>query len=38
MFNYLALLGWSLDASTEIMSREELIRNFSMDGTLWEWR
>jgi glutamyl-tRNA synthetase len=31
MVNFLALLGWSLDAETEIMSREELIRGFSLD-------
>jgi glutamyl-tRNA synthetase len=30
MFNFLALLGWSLDDHTEIMSREELIRHFSL--------
>jgi len=31
MMNYLALLGWSLDDKTEIMSRNELIRNFSLN-------
>ncbi|MGI5837788.1 MAG: glutamate--tRNA ligase [Chloroflexota bacterium] len=31
MLNYLALLGWAYDATTEIMSREELIRYFSID-------
>lgn len=31
MFNFLALLGWSLDAETEIMSRETMIENFSLD-------
>ncbi len=31
MFNYLALLGWSLDAETEILSREELIAAFSLE-------
>jgi len=31
MVNFLALLGWSLDDKTEIMSREELIDNFSID-------
>ena len=31
LVNYLALLGWAFDATTEIMSREELIRNFSME-------
>ncbi len=29
MVNFLALLGWSLDDKTEIISREELIRHFS---------
>ncbi len=31
MLNYLALLGWAYDASTEIMSREELVRYFSIE-------
>jgi len=31
MVNFLALLGWSLDDRTEIMSREELIANFSIE-------
>lgn len=31
MMNYLARLGWSLDGSQEIFSREELIANFSLD-------
>ncbi len=31
MVNYLALLGWSLDDRTELMSREELVRNFSLE-------
>ena len=31
MVNFLALLGWSLDDKTEIMSREELISNFSIE-------
>ena len=31
MMNFLALLGWSLDDKTEIMNREELIRNFSIE-------
>ena len=31
MCNFLALLGWSLDDHTEIISREELIRNFSIE-------
>src|ERR671935_1540006 len=29
--NYLALLGWSYDDHTEIMSREELIERFSLE-------
>ncbi len=31
MMNYLARLGWSLDASQEIFTRAELIGNFSLD-------
>jgi len=31
MINFLALLGWSLDDKTEIMSREEIIANFSVE-------
>ncbi len=31
MVNFLALLGWSLDDKTEIMSRDELIKNFSLE-------
>ena len=31
MFNFLSLIGWSLDDKTEIMSREELVENFSLD-------
>lgn len=31
MMNFLALLGWSLDDHTEIISREELTRHFSID-------
>ncbi|MFC2051316.1 glutamate--tRNA ligase [Chloroflexota bacterium] len=30
MLNFLALLGWSLDDKTEIMSRQQLIDNFSL--------
>ncbi|MCJ7763993.1 MAG: glutamate--tRNA ligase [Dehalococcoidales bacterium] len=30
MINFLALLGWSLDDKTEIMSRKELIDNYSL--------
>ena len=33
MLNFLALLGWSLDDKTEIMSREELVRSFSIERT-----
>ena len=31
MTNFLALLGWSLDDRTELLSREELIRHFSLE-------
>ena len=31
LLNFLALLGWSLDDKTEIMSREDLVRNFSLE-------
>jgi len=31
MINYLALLGWSYDDKTEIMSREELIERFTLE-------
>ncbi len=31
MVNYLALLGWAYDASTEIMSKQELIERFSIE-------
>jgi len=31
MVNFLALLGWSLDDRTELLSREELVKNFSLD-------
>ena len=31
MVNFLALLGWSLDDKTEIMSPQELIANFSLE-------
>ena len=30
MFNFLSLIGWSLDDKTELMSRQELIENFSL--------
>ncbi len=31
MINFLALLGWSLDDKTEIISREDLIEHFSLE-------
>ena len=31
MMNFLALLGWSLDDKTELLSRQQLIDNFSLD-------
>jgi len=31
MFNFLGLLGWSLDDHTEIISPEEFIKNFSLE-------
>jgi len=31
MVNFLTLLGWSLDDKTEIMSVDEIIRNFSLE-------
>jgi len=31
MLNFLALLGWSLDDRTEIMSRQQLVENFSLE-------
>ena len=31
MINFLALLGWSLDDRTELLSQEELIKNFSLE-------
>ncbi len=31
MFNFLALLGWSLDATTELISKEDLIKSFSIE-------
>jgi len=31
MLNFLALLGWSLDDKTEIMSRQRLIESFSLE-------
>lgn len=31
MFNFLALLGWSLDDKTELMSWEEIAKNFTLE-------
>jgi glutamyl-tRNA synthetase len=31
MFNFLALIGWSLDDKTELMTRQELIDSFSLE-------
>jgi glutamyl-tRNA synthetase len=31
VFNFLALLGWSLDDHTEIISRDEFVRSFTLD-------
>ena len=31
MINFLTLLGWSLDDKTELLSREEIIKHFSLD-------
>jgi glutamyl-tRNA synthetase len=31
MFNFLALIGWSLDDKTEIITRQELVDNFSLE-------
>lgn len=31
MLNFLALLGWSLDDQTQVISREDLIKNFSIE-------
>jgi glutamyl-tRNA synthetase len=31
MINFLALLGWSLDDRTELLSREELVSHFSLE-------
>ena len=32
IFNYLLLLGWSLDDKTEFFTREEMIENFRWSG------
>jgi glutamyl-tRNA synthetase len=34
VFNFLALLGWSLDDHTEIISREDFVRHFTLDRML----
>ena len=31
MINFLALLGWSLDDKTELLSRQEIVNHFSLD-------
>ncbi len=31
IFNFLVLMGWSLDDKTEIMSRQQMIENFSLE-------
>jgi glutamyl-tRNA synthetase len=31
MINFLSLLGWSLDDKTEIMTRDEIVQNFTID-------
>jgi glutamyl-tRNA synthetase len=31
MFNFLSLLGWSLDDKTELMSREQIVANFGIE-------
>lgn len=31
MFNFLTLIGWSLDDKTEIMTREQIVENFSIE-------
>jgi glutamyl-tRNA synthetase len=31
LFNFLVLIGWSLDDKTEIMSRQQIIENFSLE-------
>ena len=34
MFNFLALLGWSMDDATDVISREELVASFSIERIL----
>jgi glutamyl-tRNA synthetase len=31
MFNFLALLGWSLDDKTELLTKDEIVRHFSLE-------
>jgi glutamyl-tRNA synthetase len=31
LFNFLGLLGWSLDDKTEVISRQDFVRHFSLD-------
>ncbi|MCK5212299.1 MAG: glutamate--tRNA ligase [Dehalococcoidia bacterium] len=31
MFNFLALLGWSLDDKTDLLSRDDLVQHFSLE-------
>jgi glutamyl-tRNA synthetase len=31
MFNFLALLGWSLDDKTELLTREDIVKNFTLE-------
>ncbi len=31
MFNFLALLGWSLDDKTELLTRDEIIKHFTLE-------
>ncbi len=31
MFNFIALVGWSLDDKTEIMTRQQIVDNFSLE-------
>jgi glutamyl-tRNA synthetase len=31
MFNFLVLLGWALDDKTELLTREDIIKNFSLE-------
>ena len=31
MFNFLVLLGWALDDKTELLTREEIIKHFSLE-------